>query len=84
MNVVATATAALQTTVSATSTRSCPPYLDNVTGGVCQAVQGLVFVAIASERRFGVVKLLSQYLDGIGYGLRHLTSPTANARSTVM
>ena len=66
MSVIATATAALQTTMSATSARSCPPYLDNVTGGVCQAVQGLAFVAIASQRCFGVLKLLSQYLNGIG------------------
>jgi hypothetical protein len=84
MNVMATATAALQTTVSATSARSCPPYLYNVTGGVCQTVQSLAFVAIASQRCFGVLKLLSQYLDGIGYRLRHLTSPTANARPTVV
>jgi len=67
-----------------TSARSCPPCLDNVTGGVCQAVQGLAFVAIASQRCFGVLKLLGQCLDSIGYGLRHLTSPTADARPSVM
>jgi hypothetical protein len=67
-----------------TSARSCSPCIDNVTGSVCQAVQRLAFVAIASQRCFGVVKLLSQYLDGIGYGLPHLTSPTANARPTVI
>ena len=70
--------------MSATSASSCPPYLDNVTGGVCQVVQGLAFVAIAGQRCFGVLKLLSQYLDGIGKGLRHLTTPTASARPTVM
>jgi hypothetical protein len=52
--------------MSATSARSCPPYLDKVTGGVCQTAQGLAFVAIVSQRCFGVLKLLSQYLDGIG------------------
>jgi hypothetical protein len=81
---VATATAALQTTVSATSARSCPPYLENLAGGICQAVQRLAFVGIGSQRCFGVLKLLSQYLDGIGYGLPHLTSPIANAGPTAM
>jgi len=69
---------------AATSTHSGPPYLENLAGGVRQAVQGVAFVGIGGQRCFGVLKLLSQDLDGIGYGLRHLTSPTANAGPTAM